>query len=397
MRKLFNIVGTLLFIGYAIKYSIKFAVGHDLDPLQTTYIGIGISFAGTVAMLIYATAGVMANNPRVLLRILCSLIPFSFTIMGLLSIEDVKSHMEFSPPAAETSSQKYVNYDDDLNKARTDLSPGINKEMARNELRRLAIPVSEDSLYQAIKGQYYEAVTLLLKAGVNPNFTTIDGQTPLTMAASFGDTQSVSLLLAAGADIDTKDSYDRTALMYAVHDGYGKVAEILLAAAADPNIQHNDGATALTYASQEGHTDIVKALIAVGADPQHKTEGRNAAWFAAVNNHVESLKLLVNTGADLHSADENEMTALMHASVKGYTDVVKILLNANANPDIQRGDGGTALMLASINGQAQVVRLLLAAGADINLKYNGTKTAIMFAQEQQHNEIVMLLQDASAR
>ena len=84
----------------------------------------------------------------------------------------------------------------------------------------------------------------MLKAGADiDKALTIEGQTPLYIAAKKGYDKVVELLLKADADIDeAENSCGITPLFIAAENGYYKVVKMLLAAGADKdNATTSDG------------------------------------------------------------------------------------------------------------------------------------------------------------
>ncbi len=115
--------------------------------------------------------------------------------------------------------------------------------------------------YLIMKGISLEALDLLLKAGLDLDYTNREGlgaldiaikyrrpdivrlckeqgisldqsrrksgMTPLMLAAAFNDTEMVEYLLQEGADINAVDRYGMTALDYARKMGQGRVKELL--------------------------------------------------------------------------------------------------------------------------------------------------------------------------
>jgi ankyrin repeat protein len=85
----------------------------------------------------------------------------------------------------------------------------------------------------------------------------IFGNTPLKIAAVWGDPRAIELLVAAGARI---------------------------------NDRNEDGYTALHHAASQGHLDAVKKLLALGADPlATDDEGQTAVQRATDGEIIEYL------------------------------------------------------------------------------------------------------------
>jgi uncharacterized protein len=61
-----------------------------------------------------------------------------------------------------------------------------------------------------------------------------DGDTPLHIAALWGDRHATRMLLEAGADVNAKGDMSCTPLHFAVSNNHVQVAEVLLEHGADP-------------------------------------------------------------------------------------------------------------------------------------------------------------------
>jgi hypothetical protein len=85
-------------------------------------------------------------------------------------------------------------------------------------------------------------------------------------AAEKGDFAAVEAFLKKGVDVNYKTSNGETPLMLASQNGHKDVAEVLIAKGADLNAKTNEGTTPLMLASQNGHNDVAELLIAKGAD-----------------------------------------------------------------------------------------------------------------------------------
>lgn len=83
------------------------------------------------------------------------------------------------------------------------------------------------ALFHAVTRGHVSVVQQLLKAGVNVNVRTSDGQTPLMMAAAKGYSDLAKVLLDGGADANIVDGKGSTALKIALDHGYTRTAEIL--------------------------------------------------------------------------------------------------------------------------------------------------------------------------
>ena len=79
-----------------------------------------------------------------------------------------------------------------------------------------------------------------------------DGDTPLHIAAVWGDKYAVELLLDAGAAIDALGDMSATPLYNAVGQGHIEVTELLLNRGANPDIMSELGYSPRTLAKSKG-------------------------------------------------------------------------------------------------------------------------------------------------
>ncbi|HEX3839067.1 MAG TPA: ankyrin repeat domain-containing protein [Steroidobacteraceae bacterium] len=118
-------------------------------------------------------------------------------------------------------------------------------------------------LARAAKGGDVEVVRLLLVHGANASLPTVQGVTPMMMAA--------------GTEYSGRDSRGR----YQTDEQAAQIIQLLLGAGADINARAVDGGTALHGAASRGRNAIVNLLVAHNADPAIKdARGRTAADVA---------------------------------------------------------------------------------------------------------------------
>jgi hypothetical protein len=98
-----------------------------------------------------------------------------------------------------------------------------------------------DAAYQGNLGVIQQHI----QAGTDLNKRNDRGETALSSASSFGQTQVVKALIAAGADVNLQNVDGSTALHGAAFLCHTEVVEVLLDAGVDRNIRNNAGSTAL--------------------------------------------------------------------------------------------------------------------------------------------------------
>jgi ankyrin repeat protein len=185
-------------------------------------------------------------------------------------------------------------------------------------------------------------VSSLIRSGAHIEARNNEGETPLIIASSFGNTDTVRILVDLGANIEARANSLTNRL------------------------------TALMLAAAKGHTETVHLLLDRGASIQARGDlyhfrGLTALMLAAVNDRTETVRVLLDRGAAIEATDNKGWTALVFAAKGGHTVTVGLLLERGANvfararftvfPRLFRRSG-TALALAVKGGHIATVSLL---------------------------------------
>lgn len=153
------------------------------------------------------------------------------------------------------------------------------------------------ALIEAAGQNRADIVEALLKAGANPNFATINGQTALSVAARKDAASVIPILARYRANLEARDNFNTTPLMEAARTEKLAALQALLQAGANANAVDEDK-TVLIQAVQSGNAEIVKALISAGADVNSKNiKGTSIIDSAIARKQAEIAHLLANAGA----------------------------------------------------------------------------------------------------
>lgn len=184
------------------------------------------------------------------------------------------------------------------------------------------------------------------------------GDSPLTIAAGQGDTNSVISLLDAGADITHTNDFGFNALSSALWNSHLDLAQLLVARGAPVGI---DDAAAL------GDLDRLKREW----QPMPGIEDAIGAYLCACRcgqTAVVAWMLEQGIPVDLHPPGTEwggiGCPGLHHAATHGHVDTVRLLLAHGADPTlVDDVYGTTALFWADMDGRTEVVAILREAGA----------------------------------
>ncbi|KAG2165011.1 hypothetical protein VTO58DRAFT_108015 [Aureobasidium pullulans] len=294
-------------------------------------------------------------------------------------------------------------------------------------------------LFGAINSNRIEVVLSLLDHGANPNLPgpkhmlwpavhkpeilqlLLDRgadhkKTPgiVELSTSINNIKSVTMLLKAGADPNCKKDGVWTPLCTSIRDNRSDIFHLLLNNGADPNLSsaefpafkcvtHNrlqylqplvDAGAKLSQpkgiletAVQFNNVDAVKWLIAAGVNPNDRVPvtGATALTTAIKNDNVDLLNLLLASGADPNGRGEDWPIIV---AVK-HPQMLKRLLPCIAEPRAFKG----IMEMAVVANQLESIKMLLAAGVSVEDRNGGVFSPLTTAIRERHKEIVYYLLD----
>ncbi|XP_076436451.1 uncharacterized protein LOC143275977 [Babylonia areolata] len=218
------------------------------------------------------------------------------------------------------------------------------------------------------------------------------GNTPLSLAARSGHSDTAELLIRHGADVNTLNDVGDTPLMYAAMNGQSDTAELLIRLCADVNTVNDHGDTPLLSAARNGHSDTSDVLIHHGADVTTLNDwGDSPVMSAAWNGHSETVEVLIHHGADVNTLNDRGDTPVMSAARNGHSDTVEVLIRHGADINIKCKMGDTPLFSATSCGHSDTAELLIRHGADVNTLNEWNDTPLLTAARNGHSDTAKLL------
>lgn len=151
-----------------------------------------------------------------------------------------------------------------------------------------------DLLTIAIVRKHRDIFHLLVKAGIDINKKSNQGNTPIMTAVDNGDIQFVKYLIDAGADLNKVNDEGITALMIACMYGYNKIAELLITSGADINFQMREsGISIIDVAILKENIEMVRLLLEAGINPNIKNkQGLTPKDIAIASKLIDIVKLI---------------------------------------------------------------------------------------------------------
>jgi SH3/ankyrin repeat-containing protein len=204
-------------------------------------------------------------------------------------------------------------------------------------------------------------VAKLLEKGLDSNFHSDLGETPLTIAVSLIEPREMIInLYNGGAHLDYRSRDSQTPIHKAAYLGNDKAINVLLELGAFPDVKDNKGLTPLFYAIINSST-------------------------------IKCTELLLFNGSPLGIKDENNWQEIHHACKLGLSQHLDHLLYYGAEINAVNNTGNTALHICSVYNKENCARTLMFRGIDKTIRNLSNKTAYDSALIASNNAIADLI------
>ena len=305
--------------------------------------------------------------------------------------------------------------------AKIDLHIGDKPEgcIGANDICKRECYPNGNALYLASDKGYVDIVKLMLKHGAK--LTLPCSPDPLDIACRKGHLEVVKILIQSGArinayserlhDQDLEFWRPKPPLHQAILHGRIEIVKELLEQGAEVNHEDDFYGTPLNMVAKTGNLQIAKVLMNHGADPYYVLDGDlDMDWSmdstpfenAMYNEQYSIVDVMLTHGEIDKIVDDQNYTALHHASVMGRAKLVTQLLAKGFNPNALDDNHQTplhhAIEGASIHDANDMVTDLLNHGADINIQDHHGETAFHKAlfwnsSDDSHKIITILMND----
>jgi ankyrin repeat protein len=214
-------------------------------------------------------------------------------------------------------------------------------------------------LMYAMKYDKEALVPVIYAAGGAPEGRSADNVGHLIKALQCGYPEIARELIQSGVEINYHSKPGFTPLHYAFRNEHWSIARLLIEHGADISARSSGGWTALHYAANTSQLDLCRLILKKGADVRAKANDGFTPLMAAANEAISDItKLLIERGARINARDEDGRTALHRAVSSGRPRQARYLLEAGADPQAESDEGKTPFILAAEEGDLQMQELL---------------------------------------
>ncbi|CAN6441923.1 unnamed protein product [Victoria cruziana] len=170
----------------------------------------------------------------------------------------------------------------------------------------------------------------LLRSGLDPNESDMDGKTALHLAAAGGNEECVQLLIENGADVNGRDLDGNVPLWESIISGHDAVSKLLFANGA--NLESGDMANFACFAAESGSIQMLKEIVHYGGDVTiAKSNGTTALHVGVCEGNVDVVKFLLDHGADIKKPDQQGWTPVALAEQQCHEEIKTLFTSTGEN------------------------------------------------------------------
>jgi ankyrin repeat protein len=210
----------------------------------------------------------------------------------------------------------------------------------------------------------------LIDLHLNVDSGSVDGSTPLRIAAVAGHLEAVNVLLQNGANVTNTFGHLKSTLLHDVAGrGHVHILQRIIIYFEDSNVRDSLQRTAMHLAATFGHVEIGQVLVAHGADINAKRAGDvTPLHLAAASGRMLFVEFLLHQGCDILSISQSCSTPLHFASENGHANILKLLVEFGFDVNAENADGYTPLTWSVSSDNLENTKYLCWKGANENIK-----------------------------
>ncbi|CAF0767841.1 unnamed protein product [Brachionus calyciflorus] len=242
----------------------------------------------------------------------------------------------------------------------------------QKELKALNVKTNFKKFLDLVRTNQTEKVTRYLDKGLDPNFHSDLGETPLTVAVSLAEPKNMIMILYnGGAHLDFRS---------------------------------RDSLTPMHKSAIIGNDKAVKTLLELGAFAEVKDAKMLTPLFYAIVNSspIQVIENLLSNGSILGVKDDNNWEELHHACKLGLSQHLDHLIYYGCDVNAKNNSGNTPLHVCAVHNQENCARILLFRGCsklERNLSNQtaydsavlaGNQTIADLIKNHKENEIVQI-------
>ncbi|KAM6972938.1 ankyrin repeat and SOCS box protein 15 [Aplochiton taeniatus] len=264
----------------------------------------------------------------------------------------------------------------------------------------------ETPLTLAAKAGFVENVKCLLVHGASPHNTNHKNESPLLLAVRSGSYEMAYTLIAKGAWVEQVCLQAWTAMHEAAKVGSTEILMLLLRHGGQVNTKDYVGASPLAVAAEYGHHDIIDILLQSGAKVNHQAfNGESVLSDAAGQGSSKCVQLLLLNGANPNQPCSSGHLPIHKAAYAGHYEVLKMLIPLTSRKAIKQA-GQSPVHSAADGGHSQCLDLLIENGFNVNNLMNTRhsdnykdwrKSALYFAVSNRDFTCTQTLLNAGAK